>query len=59
MLPSLACHSLTARPQGSVSAIGIGFFAGIVYAIAKNNQKKAESASKTMPDTIIPLTVRK
>ncbi|KAG8220865.1 hypothetical protein J3R82DRAFT_2360 [Butyriboletus roseoflavus] len=28
---------------GSVSAIGVGFFAGVMYAIAKNNQKKLES----------------
>ena len=29
---------------GSVSAVGVGFFAGIVYAVAKNNQKKVDSA---------------
>lgn len=40
---------------GSVSAVGTGFFAGIVYAVAKNNQKKAESASQG----IIPMTTRK
>jgi len=39
---------------GSVSAIGVGFFSGIVYAIAKNNQKKAEAQ-----DPVIPLTNRK
>lgn len=44
---------------GSVSAIGIGFFAGVLYAIAKNNQKKAENAAKTGGDTIIPLNNRK
>lgn len=47
---------------GSVSAIGVGFFAGLVYAIAKNNQKKAEAAAKASGrsnDTIIPLTLRK
>ncbi|KAJ8591800.1 UDP-galactose transporter [Rhizopogon salebrosus TDB-379] len=42
---------------GSVSAIGVGFFAGIVYAIAKNNQKKMESG--TQANTIIPLSNRK
>ncbi|KAF8998595.1 hypothetical protein BDQ17DRAFT_1247475 [Cyathus striatus] len=42
---------------GSVSAVGVGFFAGIVYAIAKNNQKKAES--RMQADSIIPLTNRK
>jgi GDP-mannose transporter len=42
---------------GSVSAIGLGFFAGIVYAVAKNNQKKAES--RTQADAIIPLSSRK
>lgn len=31
---------------GSVSAIGMGFFAGIVYAVAKNNQAKIEKAAK-------------
>ena len=41
---------------GSVSAVGVGFFAGLVYAIAKNNQKKAEA---TAPSTIIPMTSRK
>jgi len=42
---------------GSVSAIGIGFFAGLVYAVAKNNQKKAEN--RTQADAIIPLANRK
>lgn len=40
---------------GSVSAVGVGFFAGVVYAVAKNNQKKAESAAQG----VIPLTTRK
>ena len=40
---------------GSVSAVSIGFFAGIVYAVAKNNQKKAESA-RAQADAILPLT---
>lgn len=39
---------------GSVSAITIGFFAGIVYAVAKNNQKKAENA-RTQADSVLPL----
>ena len=38
---------------GSVSAVGVGFFAGIVYAVAKNNQKRAESASR--PE-VLPMT---
>ena len=42
---------------GSVSAVSVGFFAGVLYAIAKNNQKKAEGAPK--PETIIPMTTRK
>jgi GDP-mannose transporter len=42
---------------GSVSAIGVGFFAGLVYAVAKNNQKKADS--RMQADTIIPLANRK
>ncbi|KAF9478283.1 GDP-mannose transporter [Pholiota conissans] len=42
---------------GSVSAVGMGFFAGIVYAVAKNNQKKAES--RMQADAIIPLAGRK
>lgn len=39
---------------GCVSAIGVGFFAGVVYAVAKNNQKKMEAR-----ETIIPLSSRK
>jgi len=42
---------------GSVLAIGLGFFAGIVYAVAKNNQKKTDS--RTQADSIIPFTSRK
>jgi len=40
---------------GSVSAVAIGFFAGMVYAVAKNNQKKTESA-RAQADAILPLT---
>ena len=29
---------------GSVSAVSVGFFAGLVYAVAKNNQKKVDVA---------------
>lgn len=43
---------------GSVSAVLVGFLAGVVYAIAKNNQKKAESA-RNQANAIIPLTNRK
>ena len=39
---------------GSVSAIVLGFFAGLVYAVAKNNQKKADS--RTQADAILPLS---
>jgi len=42
---------------GSVSAILVGFFAGIVYAVAKNNQKKAEGKPQT--EAVIPLVHRK
>ena len=42
---------------GSVSAVSVGFFAGVLYAIAKNNQKKAEVMTK--PESIIPMTTRK
>ncbi|KIJ62002.1 hypothetical protein HYDPIDRAFT_176758 [Hydnomerulius pinastri MD-312] len=42
---------------GSVSAIGVGFFAGVIYAIAKNNQKKLES--RMQGNSIIPLSNRK
>lgn len=41
---------------GSVSAVAVGFFAGLVYAVAKNNQKKAEGAST---QTVLPMTTRK
>ncbi|KAL4062463.1 hypothetical protein V8B97DRAFT_1955556 [Scleroderma yunnanense] len=40
--------------SGSVSAIGVGFIAGVVYAIAKNNQKKMEAR-----ESIIPMSNRK
>lgn len=43
---------------GSVSAIGTGFFAGVVYAVAKNNQSNADKARNTQ-DTMIPLHQRK
>ena len=39
---------------GSVTAITVGFFAGVLYAIAKNNQKKTDGAAKA--ETIIPMT---
>ncbi|KAL0579273.1 GDP-mannose transporter into the lumen of the Golgi [Marasmius crinis-equi] len=42
---------------GSVSAVTVGFFAGVLYAVAKNNQKKAEN--RMQADAIIPLTNRK
>ncbi|KAK1227225.1 GDP-mannose transporter into the lumen of the Golgi [Marasmius sp. AFHP31] len=42
---------------GSVSAVAVGFVAGLLYAVAKNNQKKAES--RMQADAIIPLTARK
>ncbi|THH02687.1 hypothetical protein EW026_g223 [Hermanssonia centrifuga] len=38
---------------GSVSAISVGFFAGLVYAVAKNNQKKADAASQP---AVLPMT---
>lgn len=43
---------------GSVSAVLVGFLAGIVYAVAKNNQKKAES-KRSQANEIIPLAHRK
>jgi len=42
---------------GSVSAVGVGFFAGIVYAVAKTNQKQGEARKEA--DSIIPLANRK
>lgn len=42
---------------GSVSSVGVGFFAGVLYAVAKNNQKKKESRAQA--DAIIPMTTRK
>ncbi|KZT27764.1 UDP-galactose transporter [Neolentinus lepideus HHB14362 ss-1] len=41
---------------GSVSAIAVGFFAGLVYAVAKNNQKKAEARTQ---EPVIPMSSRK
>ncbi|KZT59063.1 UDP-galactose transporter [Calocera cornea HHB12733] len=43
---------------GSVSAITVGFLAGIVYAVAKQNQSKVEKA-KTTGDGGIPMYTRK
>ena len=40
----------------SVSAVGVGFFAGLVYAVAKNNQKKLEGRKQA--DVILPLADR-
>jgi GDP-mannose transporter len=40
---------------GSVTAIAVGFFAGVLYAVAKNNQKKAEVRTQD----ILPLSSRK
>lgn len=40
----------------SVSAVGVGFFAGLVYAVAKNNQKKLEGRGQA--DVILPLADR-
>jgi GDP-mannose transporter len=40
---------------GSVSAIGVGFFAGLLYAVAKNNQKKAEAAAQ---NNVLPMSTR-
>lgn len=39
---------------GSVSAVGVGFFAGLLYAVAKNNQKKA-LMRQDGPGGMIPL----
>ncbi len=41
---------------GSIFAILVGFFAGVLYAVAKNNQKWAETREQT--DTILPLSAR-
>ena len=38
---------------GSVSAVAVGFFAGVVYAVAKNNQKKAELAAQ---QNVLPMS---
>ncbi|GLB43443.1 putative UDP-galactose transporter [Lyophyllum shimeji] len=38
---------------GSVSAVGVGFVAGLLYSVAKNNQKKMEHRKEA--DAIIPL----
>ncbi|KAG6333518.1 hypothetical protein ID866_5571 [Astraeus odoratus] len=40
--------------SGSVSAILVGFIAGVVYAVAKNNQKKMEAR-----ETVLPMSNRK
>lgn len=38
---------------GSVSAVSVGFGAGLVYAVAKSNQKKADSS---VMQGVIPMT---
>lgn len=43
---------------GSVSAVSAGFVAGIVYAVAKNNQSKADKA-RNGSESVIPLHNRK
>lgn len=45
--------------MGSVSAIGTGFFAGIVYAVAKNNQSQAEKAARAGGAEALPMHTRK
>jgi len=44
--------------MGSVSAVTVGFLAGIVYAVAKQNQSKVEK-TKTASDGGIPMYTRK
>lgn len=34
---------------GSMSAVGVGFFAGVVYAVAKSNQKKTDGRKPIIP----------
>ncbi|KAG6890300.1 GDP-mannose transporter into the lumen of the Golgi [Termitomyces sp. Mi166 len=41
---------------GSVSAVSVGFLAGLIYSVAKNNQKKADQRKEA--DTILPLASR-
>jgi len=41
---------------GSISAISVGFFAGVLYAVAKNNQKKSEARQQA--DSILPMNRR-
>ena len=38
---------------GSVSAVSVGFLAGVVYAVAKNNQKKADMVKER--EGVIPM----
>jgi GDP-mannose transporter len=46
---------------GNVSAIALGFFAGLVYAVAKNNQKKAEAATALREGggSVLPMSTRR
>ena len=41
---------------GSVSAVGVGFFAGVLYAVAKNNKKTSEARQQA--DSILPMNRR-
>jgi len=47
-----------AATVGSISAIGVGFIAGLVYAMAKNNQKK-EDAVRERTNGVIPMHTMK
>jgi len=42
---------------GSASAVSVGFVAGLIYSVAKNNQRKMEHRNEA--DTIIPLVNHK
>lgn len=47
-----------AASLGSISAIAVGFVAGLVYAMAKNNQKK-EDAVRERSNGVIPMHTMK
>jgi len=47
-----------AATVGSISAIGVGFIAGLVYAMAKNNQKK-EDTVRERTNGVIPMHTMK
>lgn len=55
LLEYASTHNFDNVTPSSITSILVGFLAGLVYALAKNSQKKAESSKPN--DTALPLPV--